>query len=61
MTVLQLLRMAKWARHPVSLGRVKLVLVIALICLTVFVIERWVGWPAWMLLDAERVPNRVVR
>ncbi len=40
------LRMAKWARHPPSEKRVKLVVIIILICAALFLIERYVGWPA---------------
>ena len=53
--------MAQWARNPPSPARVKLVLAIIALCLGLYAIETWVGWPDWMSLDAERVPNRVLR
>ena len=37
--------MARWARNPPSEQRVKLVLLIVLLCAALFVIERYVGWP----------------
>ncbi|WP_439122245.1 hypothetical protein [Marivita sp.] len=56
-----LLRMAKWARHPPSPAQIKLGLGVIALCLAIYSIERWVGWPEWMSLEAERVPNRVLR
>ncbi|WP_416881978.1 hypothetical protein [Marivita sp.] len=56
-----LLRMARWARNPPSPARVKLVCAVIAVCLVLFAIETWVGWPDWMSLEAERVPNRVLR
>ena len=61
MNWLSLLRMARCARNPPSAARVRLVLAILAICLFVFAIETWIGWPDWMSLEAERVPNRVLR
>ena len=45
--MLWILRMARWARHPPSLGRVKLVLAVVLICAALVLIETFVGWPDW--------------
>lgn len=56
-----LLRMARWARNPPSPGRTKFILAIATACLAIFIVETWIGWPDWMSLDAEGVPNRVLR
>ena len=56
-----LLRMAQWARNPPSPARVKLVLAVIALCLGVYAVETWIGWPDWMSLDAEAVPNRVLR
>jgi hypothetical protein len=56
-----LLRMAQWARNPPSPKRVKLVLAVIACCIAIYAIETWVGWPDWMSLEAERVPNRVLR
>jgi hypothetical protein len=53
--------MAHWARNPPSPARVKLVCAVIAVCLVLFAIETWVGWPDWMSLEAERVPNRVLR
>ena len=39
------LRMAKWARHPPSAKRVRLVLGVIALCLILVAIERWIGWP----------------
>ncbi len=44
------LRMAKWAKHPPSEARVKLVLAILGLCLLLFVAERFLGWPDWLTL-----------
>ncbi|MEQ8292459.1 MAG: hypothetical protein RIA08_09650 [Roseovarius sp.] len=46
-----LFRMAKWAHRPPSETRVKLVLGIIVVCLAVFAIEYFVGWPDWMTLE----------
>jgi hypothetical protein len=56
-----LMRMAQWARNPPSPARMKFTVGIVVICLAIFCIERWVGWPNWIPLDAERVPNRILR
>lgn len=45
MRPIQLLRMAKWARRPPSLQRVKLVLAVIALSLLLFGIERMTGWP----------------
>ncbi len=39
------LRMAIWARRPPSEKRVRLVLAVIALCLIVFAVERWIGWP----------------
>ena len=44
------LRMARWAHHPPSEGRVKLVLGVILICLILFGWEWLVGWPDWLTM-----------
>ncbi len=43
-----LLRMARWARHPPSPARVRLVAAIIALCLILFAIERLFGWPEWL-------------
>lgn len=45
------LRMAKWARHPPSAARVKLVLAVIALCLGLFAVERLFGWPEALTLD----------
>ncbi|WP_050526329.1 hypothetical protein [Pseudorhodobacter aquimaris] len=39
------LRMAQWVRRPPSEGHVKLVLGVILICLLLFGVEYFFGWP----------------
>lgn len=43
-----LLRMAKWARHPPSAKRVRLVLGIVVFCIAIYAIERWIAWPDFL-------------
>lgn len=55
-----LLRMSRWARNPPSESRVKLVLAIILVCLAIYGIERFWGWPDWLTLEGDpgrRVPR----
>ena len=47
-------RMAKWARNPPSDKRVKLVLAIIAVCIVVFLIERYVGWPEALTVERLR-------
>ncbi|MBE0554797.1 MAG: hypothetical protein IH625_13995 [Rhodobacteraceae bacterium] len=49
------LRMAKWARHPPSPARVRLVAAVVAICLVLWGIELIWGWPEWL------TPNRRIR
>ena len=49
-----LLRMAMWARKPPSARRVVLVLIVIALCLGLYAIERWIGWPDW--LTAHNLP-----
>ena len=46
-------RMAKWARHPPSDRRVKLVLAVIAICVAIYAVERWIGWPDWLTIDGR--------
>lgn len=59
MNLLHLVRMAKWVRHPPSAARVKLVLGIVAVCLGLYAVERWVGWPELLSLQETRAPMRV--
>lgn len=56
MNMIWLLRMSRWARHPPSLKRVKLVFGIVVIALVIVGIE-WMGWwPEWA--TAEKIPRK---
>ena len=57
MNLRHLLRMSKWARHPPSAKRVKLVIGIVVICLILFAIERWIGVPEWLQMERMRRPR----
>ncbi|MCC6304045.1 MAG: hypothetical protein IT545_02490 [Rhodobacteraceae bacterium] len=50
-----LLRAARWARHPPSPARVRLVLAVIGLCLVLVAIETWVGWPDWLTPAGGRV------
>ena len=54
MRLLPFLRMAKWARHPPSARRVKLVLGVVAVCLILFAIERLIGFPDGLTPGAGR-------
>ena len=45
------LRMARWAKHPPSERRVKMIFGIVLVCLVLFAVERLFGWPAWLTMS----------
>lgn len=47
-----LLRMARWARNPPSPQRVKLVFGVVALCLALFAIEYWFGWPEWLVINS---------
>lgn len=44
-------RMARWAQNPPSEKRVKFVLAIIAVCLTVFAVEYFIGWPEMLSLE----------
>lgn len=48
------LRMARWARNPPSQQRVVLVLVVIGLCLALFAVERWIGWPEALTVEKLR-------
>ena len=54
-----LLRMVRWVRNPPSAGRVRLVLAVVALCLALYAIERWVGWPEALTGDRLRAPLRL--
>ncbi len=43
-----LLRAKRWAQHPPSWKRIKLVFAVIGFCILLYVIERTVGWPDWL-------------
>ena len=45
--------MARWAQNPPSEGRVKLVFGIIAVCLALFAVEYFVGWPEALSLDPK--------
>lgn len=49
-----LFRMSLWARNPPSPRKVKLVLAVVALCLAIYAVERWIGWPE--VLTADRLP-----
>jgi len=49
-----LFRMARWANRPPSEKRVRLVLGIIAVCLVIFAIEYFIGWPDWMSTEPMR-------
>jgi hypothetical protein len=49
-----LFRMARWARHPPSAGRVKLVLGVVGLCLGLYAVETFLGWPDWLSIEHMR-------
>jgi hypothetical protein len=50
-----LIRMARWARHPPSPGRVKLVFAVIALCLVVYGIDRIWGWPDWLTPNSGKL------
>lgn len=52
--------MAKWARNPPGAARVKLVVGVVAICLVLFAVERFVGWPDWLTME-NTTGSRVTR
>lgn len=56
MNLRQLLRMARWARHPPSEARFKLVFGVIALCLVLFLADRSGLLPGWLSLEAP--PDR---
>jgi hypothetical protein len=46
----------RWAQNPPSMGKVKFVAAIVLLCIALYAIERIWGWPDW--LTPDRVQRR---
>ena len=57
MNPIWLIRMARWARRPPSMGRVKLVLGVVILCLVLFAIEHFWGWPDWLTVNGKAGPR----
>ncbi|MWD29486.1 hypothetical protein E0K89_018565 [Aquicoccus sp. SCR17] len=53
------LRMSRWARNPPSWRKVLLVLAVIALCLALYAVERWIGWPDWMTAERLRGPGRL--
>jgi hypothetical protein len=51
MNVMWLVRAKRWAKHPPSPKRIKLVFGVVLVCLILVGIEKFIGVPDWMQLD----------
>ena len=51
MNPIWLLRLARLARHPPPMGRVKLVMGVGILCLILFGIEQLWGWPDWLSVN----------
>ncbi len=61
MNWMHLLHMARWVRNPPSSGRVKLVLGVIALCLVLYGVERWIGWPDALSVTGTKAPVRVLR
>ena len=61
MTPRQLFRMAQWARNPPSMRRIKIIFAVVGVCLVIYCIERWIGWPDWLTAQWTKAPSRVAR
>ena len=51
MNLLWLLRASRWARHPPSARRVKLVLTVLALIAVLYGIESLWGWPDWLSVN----------
>lgn len=59
MSPLWLVRMARWVRNPPGPRKVTLVLAVVAICLLIYAVERWIGWPEALTGDRLRAPLRL--
>ena len=48
------LRMARWARNPPSTQQVVLVIAVIALCLGLYAVERWIGWPDALTVEKLR-------
>jgi len=53
MNTIWLIRMARWARNPPPLWRVKLVVGVVILCLLLFGVEHFWGWPEWLTVNGK--------
>lgn len=53
MNPIWLIRMARWARNPAPMWRVKLVVGVVLLSLILFGIEQVWGWPEWLTVNGK--------
>ncbi|MBV0912112.1 hypothetical protein [Anianabacter salinae] len=48
-----LVKASLWARNPPSMKKVIFVLAIIGLCIALFVVERYVGWPNWLTVNGR--------
>lgn len=53
MNIMWLVRAKRWAKHPPSTKRIKLVFGVILLCVALVGIEKFIGVPTWMQLDPK--------
>jgi len=51
MNIFWLVRMSRWARNPPSMKQVLLVIAVVAVCVTLFLVERYIGWPDALTAD----------
>jgi hypothetical protein len=56
MTLTQLLRMARWARHPPSPARARLVVTVVALCFALWGVELIWGWPEALTINRPAKP-----
>ncbi|WP_136682732.1 hypothetical protein [Falsirhodobacter xinxiangensis] len=59
MNLMWLLRMQRWLRHPPPMWKVILVICVVAACLSLFLVERTVGWPDWLTTGGGARPVRI--
>jgi hypothetical protein len=52
-----LLMAKRWVQNPPSMGKVGFVLGIIAVCLALYAVEAFWGWPDW--LTPDRTPRRI--
>lgn len=52
-----MMRMARWARNPPPIWKVRLVVGVIAACLALVAVELLLGWPEWATVDRLRVPR----